>query len=72
MAEAVERGLDRRVSEGMDVDDMPPVCTFMMGRLDDWTHVLAKRDGIIVNPGYMHWAGVAAFKHAYSIYQERG
>ncbi len=72
LAEVVERGLDRRASEGLDVDDMPSVCTFMLGRLDDWTHVLAKRDGIIVNPGYMHWAGVAAFKRAYSIYQERG
>jgi transaldolase len=35
-------------------------------------HVLAKRDGIIVNPGALHWAGVAAIKKAYGIFQQRG
>lgn len=71
VAEAVERGLNRREADGKNVADMSPVCTIMVGRLDDWLHVLAKRDGIITNPGYLHWAGVAAFKRAYGIYQER-
>jgi len=72
VAEAVERGLDRRVADGKPIADMTPVCTIMVGRTDDWMHVLTRRDGIIVNPQYLHWAGVAVFKQAYRIYQERG
>ena len=34
--------------------------------------VVAKRDGIIVNPAFLPWAGVAVFKRAYEIYKERG
>jgi transaldolase len=69
---AVERGLQRREAEGLDVSNMSPVCTIMVGRLDDWLHVLEKRDGIIVDPGTCDWAGIAAIKKAYGIYQERG
>jgi len=72
VAEAVERGLNRREQAGKSIESMSPVCTIMIGRLDDWMHVLAKRDGIIVNPGALHWAGVAAIKKAYGIFQQRG
>ncbi|MCB9421722.1 MAG: transaldolase family protein [Ardenticatenaceae bacterium] len=72
VGEAIERGLKRREAEGLPVDDMSPVCTIMVGRTDDWMQVVAKRDGIIVNPSYMPWAGVAVFKKAYQIYQDRG
>jgi len=72
VGEAVERGLERRAAEGKPVDNMRPVCTIMVGRTDDWMHVVTKRDGVIVNPAYLHWAGVAVFKKAYRIYQERG
>ncbi len=72
VAEAIERGLDRRKAEGKPIDNMAPVCTIMVGRTDDWMHVVTKRDGITVNPQYPHWAGVAVFKKAYDLYQERG
>jgi transaldolase len=72
VAEAVERGLNRREAEGKPIDKMSPVCTIMIGRLDDWMHILAKRDDIIADPGALHWAGVAALKRAYGIYKERG
>ena len=36
VAEAVERGLSRREAEGLDISTMGPVCTIMVGRLDDW------------------------------------
>jgi transaldolase len=72
VAEAVERGLNRRTKEGKPVADMTPVCTIMIGRLDDWMQVVAKRDNIVVDPGALHWAGVAAMKKAYQIYQQRG
>jgi transaldolase len=72
VAEAVERGLKRREAEGKSVDDMTPVCTIMVGRMDDWLKVIAKKEQIAVTPGYMDWAGVACMKKAYGIYKQRG
>jgi transaldolase len=72
VAEAVERGLRRREAEGLDVSTMGPVCTIMVGRTDDWMRVSAERDQITVDPGITEWAGVAVFKKAYRLYQERG
>ena len=72
VAEAVERGLARREAAGEDVSLMSPVVTMMVGRLDDWIQVLAKRDAVLVDPGYPHWAGIACVKKAYPIFQERG
>ena len=72
VAEAVERGLNRRVAEGKPVEEMSPVCTIMVGRTDDWMKVLAKRDEIDIDPSYLDWAGIACMKKAYQIYQQRG
>jgi len=72
VAEAVERGLRRREAEGKPVENIHPVCTIMVGRMDDWIHVLEKRDGIIISPGYADWAGIACIKRIYEIFQERG
>jgi transaldolase len=72
VAEAVERGLRRREQEGKDISSMGPVCTIMVGRLDDWLKFLMERDGISVDPGYTEWAGVVVFKKAYQIFRERG
>jgi transaldolase len=72
VAEAIERGLNRRAAAGLPVAAMSPVCTIMAGRLDDWLHILEKRDSIIETPGYPDWAGIACVKRAYAIYQARG
>jgi len=72
VAEAVERGLKRRESEGKDIATMGPVCTIMVGRLDDWLKAVAEKENITTDPGYFEWAGVAVFKKAYQIFQERG
>ncbi len=72
VAEAVERGLKRREKEGLDIRSMGPVCTIMVGRLDDWLKVLLEKQAICIDPGYLEWAGVAVFKKAYRIYRERG
>jgi transaldolase len=72
VAEAVERGLSRREREGRDISMMGPVCTIMVGRLDDWLRVVSDRDDIIPNPEILEWAGVAVMKKAYGIYRERG
>jgi transaldolase len=71
VAEAVEAGLRRRDAEGLDTASMGPVCTIMVGRLDDWLKVCADKNGVVLDPGYYEWAGVAAFKRAYGIYRER-
>ena len=67
VAEAVERGLRRREAEGKSILHMGPVCTIMVGRLDDWLKVVADKQGILTDPGHLEWAGVAAFKKAYQI-----
>jgi transaldolase len=72
VAEAVERGLDRRVADGHDISKMSPVCTIMVGRVDDWMTVVTNRDNLTVNPDSISWAGVAVMKKAYQLYQERG
>ncbi|MDQ1297086.1 MAG: transaldolase [Bacteroidota bacterium] len=72
VAEAVERGLKHREKEGKDISTMGPVCTLMVGRLDDWLKVVADKENIIANPEILDWAGVAVMKKAYRIYCERG
>lgn len=71
-AEAIERGLKKRDAEGLDTAHMGPVVTIMVGRLDDWLKSVVARDGIYLDPSALEWAGVAAFKNAYRIFQERG
>lgn len=71
VGEAVERGLRRREAEGLDVAAMGPVCTIMVGRLDDWLKVVVERESITLDPGYLEWAGVAVFKKAYAVYRKR-
>lgn len=71
-AEAIERGLTRREAEGKDTSTMGPVVTIMVGRLDDWLKEVVARDGLDVDPAHLEWAGVAAFKKAYSVFKERG
>jgi len=71
-AEAIERGLERREAAGLPTAEMAPVCTIMVGRVEDWLNVLVERDGIEADPDAIRWAGVAVFKRAYEIFQARG
>ena len=72
VAEAVERGLKRRESEGLPCEEMAPVCTLMVGRTDDWLKVSVERNNQIVDPEALEWAGVAVMKKSYQIYRKRG
>jgi len=72
VAEAVERGLKRREKEGREIASMGPVCTIMVGRLDDWLKVLIEKENVAIDPGYTEWAGVAVFKKTYKLFRERG
>jgi transaldolase len=72
VAEAVERGLRRREKERKAISTMGPVCTIMVGRLDDWLKVVAEKKNITIDPGHLEWAGVAVFKKTYDLFRERG
>jgi transaldolase len=72
VGDAVERGLERRSAAGLDVSAIHPVCTLMIGRLEDWLKAVCARDGILVAPGRVEWAGIAVFKRAYALYRSRG
>ncbi|CAM4120734.1 transaldolase family protein [Helcobacillus massiliensis] len=71
-AEAIERGLKRREEEGLSIEGMHPVVTLMGGRLDDWLKDWVKANDIVLDPGVLEWAGVAAMKRAYHLMKERG
>jgi transaldolase len=51
---------------------MAPICTIMIGRTDDWVKKACDRDGIIIDPAAADWAGIAVFKRAAAIFEERG
>jgi len=72
VGEVVERALQRREAAGLDVARMSPVCTLMVGRLDDWMKAICERDEITMDPAAANWAGIAVFKRAAAIYRERG
>jgi transaldolase len=72
VGEAVDRGIARYEASGGDTSRFSPVCSLMIGRLDDWMKVLVERDDLSVHPDAVNWAGIAVFKRAYALYQERG
>ena len=72
VAEAIERGLGRREADGLPVQEFGSVCTIMGGRLDDWLKARVAERRVLIDPGHLEWAGVAALKKAYGIYQQRG
>lgn len=71
-AEAIERGLDRRLNASEEISTMGPVVTIMGGRLDDWLKHVVKRDRMYIDPSALEWAGIATLKRAYSLFQQRG
>jgi transaldolase len=71
-AEAIERGLERRTAAGLEEKEFGSVVTIMGGRLDDWLKYRAIKDRILIDPGYLEWAGVATLKKAHHLFVERG
>ncbi|MGG7449726.1 transaldolase family protein [Plantibacter auratus] len=72
VGEAIERGLERRAAEGLPDWEFGSVVTIMGGRLDDWLKASVAKDRILIDPGYLEWAGVAALKEAHRIFTRRG
>jgi transaldolase len=71
-AEAVERGVASRRKAGGSVDTLLPTVTIMVGRIDDHLQRLAAKDAISIEPGHLHWAGIAVFKQAWRVFRDRG
>lgn len=71
-AEAVERGFARGLAAGKDLARLHPTVTIMVGRLDDLLQRDLERDAVTIDPGFLHWAGVAVFKRAHALFRERG
>lgn len=71
-AEAIERGMKRRTADGLEEKEFGSVVTIMGGRLDDWLKYRATKDRVLVDPGYLEWAGVATLKKAHHLFVERG
>ncbi|MDR3122010.1 MAG: transaldolase family protein [Clostridiales bacterium] len=72
VAEAIARGLSRRERAGRDNSGLFPVCTIMVGRIEDWLREVMNAENITVDPIAIDMSGVAVFKNAYRIYRERG
>lgn len=71
-AEAIERGLNRREAAGLPMWEFGSVVTIMGGRLDDWLKSVVAAQRILIDPGVLEWAGVAALKRAHQLFVERG
>jgi transaldolase len=72
VAEAVERGRQRREAANLATSQIVSVCTIMVGRLDDWLKVCAEKQKLVPTPGTLDWAGVACMKRAYEIFNAKG
>jgi transaldolase len=71
-AEAFERGLERARRDGRDMARLHPYVTLMVGRLDDHLQRLMTKQGVAIDPGLLHWAGIAVFKKARTLFRARG
>ena len=71
-AGAVERGLDAARAAGRDTSTLLPTITIMIGRIDDHLRRVTEANKLQVDPEHLHWAGIAIFKQAHSIFLERG
>jgi len=54
------------------MSSMGPVCTIMVGRLDDRSTQAIEKEEVAIDAGETEWAGVAVFKKTYKLFRERG
>jgi transaldolase len=72
VAEALDRGLKRAKRDGVPSETIRPYITLMIGRVDDHLKRVAEQQKITTTPGIIDWAGIAVFKQAHRIFQQRG
>ena len=72
VAEAIEKGLAQAENNGVDMSNITPYVTIMVGRIDDHLKHQRENDNIDIDPTIIDWASIAIFKNAYKIFKERG
>jgi transaldolase len=72
VAQAFEGALDRARAAGADMQRLHPYVTLMVGRLDDHLQRVLAKESVSIDPGFLHWAGIAVFKKAHRLFEERG
>ncbi|RMF27452.1 MAG: transaldolase, partial [Chloroflexi bacterium] len=72
--QAVERGVAQAQEKGVDLTRWRSVITMMIGRLTERKALVeqARRRGIELTWQDKHWFGIAVFRRAYRILQDRG
>ena len=71
VAEAIERGLAQAEKNNVDIKDVTPYVTIMVGRIDDHLKRVRDSKNINIDPEIINWASIATFKNAYRIFKER-
>ena len=69
VGEAYKRGVERARKAG--IKPGIGVAVLMVGRLDDYLKEVWKNEGVVCVPGVLEWAGIAAFKGAYTICRQK-
>lgn len=73
-ARAVQEGMELAAQAGVDLARWRAVITMMVGRLTEREALLeqARWRGIALSRQEIHWFGIAVFRRAYRIFQDRG
>ena len=72
VARTFERGLERARARGAAMERLHPYATLMVGRLDDHLQRVMAKEGVSIEPGYLHWAGIAVMKKVVHLFREKG
>jgi transaldolase len=72
VADAFEAAIQRAHAAGHEPSRIHPYVTLMIGRLDDHLQRVMAKEAVSIDPGYLHWAGIAVFKKARQLFRERG
>ncbi|MFI5350128.1 MAG: transaldolase family protein [Elusimicrobiota bacterium] len=71
VAEAYERGMKKAEKAKRDLSQLHPYVTIMVGRVDDMLKRAKDKRGVDAAAESLAWAGIAVFKRAHQIFQER-
>jgi transaldolase len=71
VAEAFERGMKKAEAWKLDLSELHPYVTIMVGRVDDMLKRAKDKRGVDAAAESLAWAGIAVFKRAHRIFQEK-
>jgi transaldolase len=71
IAEAFERGMKKAEKAKRDMSQLHPYVTIMVGRVDDMLKRAVEKGGPAAAAEHLTWAGIAVFKRAHQVFQEK-